>query len=153
MALYKSEQANGRRTVATPFTAGVAGIRFEYTVEANLLAGDVIYMGDFPANKLQPTDVILISDDLDSSGSPTITMSAGVLSADKSAMGAGANDTWLSAATVGQTGGVARSTTAAPYLSGAQEFTARPIGIVVGTGAATPAMVGKKIVLIVNAAT
>jgi hypothetical protein len=153
MALYKSDQATGRRTVATPFQAGVAGIRFEYIIEANLNAGDVIYMGDFPANKLTATDLILISDDLDSSGSPTITLSAGVLSADKSAMGAGANDTWISAATVGQTGGVARSSTAAPYLSGPQEFTPRPIGIVVGTGAATPAMVGKKLVLIVNAAT
>lgn len=153
MALYKSEQATGRRTVATPFQAGVAGIRYEYTIEANLSAGDVVYMGDFPANKLTATDLILITDDLDSNGTPTITLSAGVLNAGLTALGGGANDTWISATTVGQTGGVARSSTAAPYLSGPQEFTARPLGIVVGTGAATAAMVGKKLVLIVNAAT
>lgn len=150
MAIYKSEVAAGRQPVVTPVNSDGTTLRYEYVFPATHVAGDVIVLGDLPANKFKPLDCSIVCDDLDSGAG--IVLSAGILAADLSAMGAGANDTWIASSTVGQTGGFARATTPNVLLSGPQEFARRPLGIVINTSAATPAMAGKKIVLIVDGA-
>ena len=151
MATYLSETAAGRKAVPSTFDAAGGNLRFEYVFSNEVLAnGDVLYLGDFPANKLAALDCMLISDDLDTGAA--LVMSAGILNAGKTALGAGANDTWISASNIGQTGGVARNTNAAPMLSGVQEFTTRPLGIVITTAPGTPALTGKKVILNVSVA-
>ncbi len=150
MALYKSETATGRKPVFSLIDATGGQLRYEYVITANLAAGDVIHMGNLPANRVVPLSALLISDDLDSNGTPTITLSAGVLNADKTAIGAGPNDQWFSAVNIGQTGGIARPTTNAVFATGPSEFVQRPLGVVVVAGPATALMIGKKIVLVVE---
>lgn len=151
MALFLSETARRSKPVFNLIDASGGTLRYEFVIDTNLAAGDVIYMGDLPANKLVPVDALLISDDLDSSATPAITMTAGVLNATKTALGTGPNDTWFSSSAIGQAGGVARPTTAAVQLTGPSEFIERPLGVVIGAGAATAAMIGKKIILYVTA--
>ena len=148
MALYKSETALGRKPVASLVNATGGDVRYEYVIGANLVAGDVIYMGDMPNNNAIPVDCALYCDKLDNG--TTLTISAGVLLADKSALGAGANDTWISATTIGQTAGVSRPTSNAVMATGQAEFISRPLGIVINASATTPAMIGKKIVLVLK---
>lgn len=145
MANYKSEQAAGRQPVVTPSDSSGGFLRYEYIIEANLAAGDVIELGYLPANKLQPLDATLLCDDLDAGAG--IVMNVGILNDAKTGLGAGANDTWISGSTAAQSGGVSRSTTNAVYASGPQEFVRRQLGIVVSAAAATPQMIGKKVVL------
>lgn len=150
MALYKSETAVGRKPEFNVIDATGGALRFEYIIDANLVAGDVIYMGDLPANKVVPLDALLICEDLDSGATPTITLSAGVLNAGKTGLGAGPNDTWFASVNTAQTGGLARPTTNAVFATGISEFIERPVGVVVTAGAATAAMIGKKIVLVIE---
>jgi hypothetical protein len=148
MATLKSEHAAGRKPSVSVFEAGGGTLRYEYVIDANLAAGDVIYIGDLPANNINPVDAFLISDDLDSGAG--ITMTAGILNAAKTAIGGGTNDLWIASTTIGQTGGVARPSNAAVALSGPSEFATRPLGVVIGAAAATPAMIGKKIIFVVD---
>ena len=149
MALFKSDTAAGRKPGVSITEASGGVLRFEYTIAAALVVGDVIHMGDMPANNTLAADATLISDDLDSNATPTIVLAAGILNAGLTAMGAGAADTWIAASTIGQAGGVARASANA-MLSGGTQYVPRPLGVVVSTGAATAAMVGKKIVLTVT---
>lgn len=148
MPTYKSEIAAGRQPVVTPSNSEGNTLRYPFTFPANLVANDVIHLGNLPANKFKPLDVSIVSDDLDTGAG--LVMSAGILNDALTAMGAGANDTWIANSTVGQTGGFARATTPNVMLSGAEEFKARPLGIVINTAAAAAAMAGKQIVLIVE---
>lgn len=149
MAVYKSKAAQGKKPVASLLSALVAGILYEYTTEANLAAGDIINMGPVEADVV-PGDCKLITDDLDSNGAPTITLTVGILNAAGTDIDAAATSTWIAASTVGQTGGVARATTANCYLSGPSSAT-RQLGVKVVAGAATGVGAGKKIAVLLEA--
>lgn len=148
MAVYKSKAALGKKPVASLLSALVAGILYEYTTEANLAAGDIITLGPIESDTV-PVDCKIITDDLDSNGAPTITLTLGILNAAGTDIDAAATSTWISASTVGQTGGVARATTANCYLSGASS-SQRMLGIKVVAGAATGVGAGKKIAALVE---
>ncbi len=143
MALYTSKTANGKAPIASLVSALVAGLMFDYLTTGALVAGDIIDLGPIEAG-VEPVDITLISDDLDTNGAPTITLSVGILNAAKTDLNAGTNETFIVASTVGQAGGIARATLPAVGLLG-KSAVARSLGIKVVAGAATQAAVGKKI--------
>ena len=147
MALFKSKQVTAGRPAATPLDASspvtVVG---EVLTATGMTADDVIEMVAFPAGTV-PVDVTVVCEDLDSGGSPAITLDVGVLSgsyADTGARTCGAE--FLSASTIGQAGGMARAAVPAGFLLG-YSASDRSLGIKIGTAAATLAT-GKKIRLI-----
>lgn len=149
MALFVSKTGSGAVKVPTIMDSMVAPLLYEYVTTANLAAGDIIDLGPLPAN-IAPVDCTLLTDDLDSSATPTITLSVGLLNAAKTDLSGGANETFITASTAGQTGGVGRATTAAPYLLGASNAERR-LGIKVVAGAATGVGAGKKIAVLLDA--
>lgn len=151
MAVIKSKHALGKVQVQSLLSALAAGLVYEYTTDvAALSAGDIIDMGPLEAG-VKPLDVTLITDDLDTNGAPTITLTVGILNAAGTDIDAAATSTWIAASNVGQTGGIARATTANAYLAGASTAS-RKLGIKVVAGPATYAGIGKKIALVVSAA-
>jgi hypothetical protein len=148
MALFKSLVAQGTKPVQTPNDGLIARLLYEYTTEDDLAAGDIIDLGPLPAN-LDPKDVMLASEDLDADGSPTITLSVGLLNSGKTDLNGGTNETWITASTVGQAGGIVRATTAAVAMMGSST-SERRLGIKVVAGAATGAGAGKKIAVLLD---
>lgn len=149
MTTFTSKTADGKKPVPSIQSALLAGLVYEYVTTAALVAGDIIDLGPIEAG-VEPVDVTLIADDLDTSGSPTITLTVGILNAAKTDIGAGTYDTFMAASTAGQAGGIARATTANAYLSGAST-TERRLGIKVVAGPATSAGAGKKIAVVLSA--
>lgn len=149
MPTYKSKTALGLTPVVTLDDADIDGIPYEYVTAGNLAAGDIIVLGPIEAD-VKPFDCFLISDDLDTNGAPTITLSLGILNAAQTDIDAAATSTWISASNIGQTGGVARATSANCYLSGASSTT-RWLGVKVVAGPATSAGAGKAIAAVVKA--
>jgi hypothetical protein len=94
--------------------AEVVGVRAEITPAA-AGAGDIFSMLEIPVDHIL-VDVILDSDDLDSNGAPTITLSVGYLLSDESDLDVTANvngdgAAFIVASTIAQAGGMARPTT------------------------------------------
>ena len=97
MATYKSEKAAA--TVSARAGLGVVSATAKFSLSAALALNDVMEMVKVPAGATV-LDVILHTDDLDTNGTPTITLDVGD--------GADA-DYFLSASQVARTGGVARA--------------------------------------------
>lgn len=150
MAVFKTAHATGQAPVVSLNSALVQCLMYEYTTGAVLAANDIIEMGPLEAN-VQPVDVMLVTDDLDTSATPAMTLSVGILNAAGTDIDAAATATWIAASTAAQTGGVARSTTANCYLTG-RSAVARKIGVKVVAGAATYAGAGKKLAVVLRAA-
>jgi len=150
MAIYKSKAALGQAPVQSLNSALVAGLLYEYVTGAALAAGDIIQMGTLEAG-VKPVDALLITDDLDTNGTPTITLTVGILNAAGTDIDAAATSTWIAASTAAQTGGHSRATSASPYLSSVSAES-RQLGIKVVAGPATFAGVGKKVAVVVFAA-
>jgi hypothetical protein len=149
MATLLSKTATGQKPVTSLMSALVMGIMYEYVTTTALAAGDIIDLGPIEAGVV-PVDVKLITDDLDTNGTPLVTLSVGILNAGKTDLSGGTNETFITASTIGQTGGVAPATTAAVYLLGAST-SARRLGIKVVAAPATNAAVGKKIAVVLSA--
>lgn len=149
MAIYKSKTAQGLVPVQSLLSALVAGLMFEFTTGATALAaGDIIEMGPLDPD-VKPVDVTLITDDIDTGAGVTLTV--GILNAAGTDIDAAATSTWIAASAVGQTGGVARATTANCYLSG-RVAAVRKIGVKVVAAPAGSAGAGKKIAVLLHAA-
>jgi hypothetical protein len=109
----------------------------DYVTVAGLAADDVIEMCILPAGYV-PIDAILVTDDLDSNGAPTVTLDCGVLSG----TGGVADDARtcgneaFAASTVGQAGGLARPTKA-DFGQITPTTGDRGIGLKLAAGAAT----------------
>ncbi|MCA1490083.1 hypothetical protein I6F11_04015 [Ensifer sp. NBAIM29] len=110
MSLIQSKYALGIIALAYPSIAGAAtAIRFEHQLAAAPSAGDILELAMIPAGT-RVVDMILDSDDLDTNGTPTMTMDVGIMSgdfgSDDGARTCGAE--FFSASTLGQAGGVER---------------------------------------------
>jgi hypothetical protein len=152
MATQKSKMALGQKPVPSLMSALVTGILYEHVTTGALAAGDIIEMGPIES-LVKPVEVTLLADDLDTNGTPTITLTVGILNAAKTDIDAAATSTWMAASTIGQTGGRASATSANCYLSGASaQGVTRTLGIKVVTGPATPAAAGAKIAVLLGAA-
>lgn len=150
MALKQSTQIVAGDAV--PSAAGNEAVHLvgDYTVPTGLAANDVIEMVVLPAGYV-PIDAVLVAEDLDSNGSPTVTLDLGLISGT-----AGAADNArtcgteaFAASTVGQAGGVARPTKKDFGLIAPTDAD-RGIGLKLAAGAAT-LVVGAKIRLTVIA--
>jgi hypothetical protein len=150
MATLISKTAAGLKPVVSLNSAHVVGLLYEYVTTTALAAGDIIDLGPIEAG-VTPVDVKLITDDLDTNGTPTITLTVGILNAGKTDLSGGTNENFIVASTAGQAGGVAVATLPAAYLLGAST-SARRLGIKVVAGPATAAAVGKKIAVVLSAA-
>lgn len=138
MSLFQSDWAEGRKQAPVSREAnGVVVERFEYDVEEALALNDIIEIGVLPAYHYL-VDAILIVDDLDSGGTPAITLDVGIMSGD-----AGDDD---DSRTCGdeifdgddsaQAGGMSRMSNTAGFLL-ASSSDHRGIGVKVATAAAT----------------
>lgn len=149
MTIFNSKTALGQDMVPSLNTKVGAVIAYEYVTTAVLAAGDIIKLGTLEAN-VKPLHCALVTDDLDTGGSPAITLTAGILNAAGTDIDAAATSSWITASTIGQAGGYAPSTSGNAYLSGASSVN-RQLGIKVVAGPATSAVAGKKIALLVTA--
>lgn len=116
--MKQTQYAQGVRIAPTP---GGAGETVSYRAEISLATADetlaqIIEMGPLPAG-CELVDAILDSDDLDTGAEPAVTIDVGVMSGDfgvvDGARTCGAEI--ISAATVGQAGGVVRPTLATAF--------------------------------------
>lgn len=98
MSEYKADAAEDRRPSVTVTGAGQSTInQGKYTTTAALVAADTIALCKLPAGHV-PVDLIVDTDDLDTNGTPTLTMKAGLI---------GGVD-MIATSTLGQSAGMAR---------------------------------------------
>lgn len=128
-----SKYALGALRLPEPQGPETLCVRLTHAVSANPGAGDVAWLADLSPG-LMAVDFILDSARLDTNGSPTITISVGILNAGKTALAT----TWLSAATIAQNAStlIARPTTNLCVL-GTYSTSAQSIGISFPATAAT----------------
>lgn len=144
MALHLSPVALGVKLNPAPALSGTATVlEGEFTVPAGLAAGDVIEMLFLPAG-VSVVDVMLLADDLDSNGTPTLALDVGIVSGmagdDDPARTCG--NEFFAADTTARAGGVARMSRIGGFRVPRSD-TRRGIGIKVATAAATLAVGGK----------
>lgn len=136
--MLQSKQVAGKFPLPEP-TAGVHPVVCigEYIVGATLPVNSVIEMTGIPAGTV-PVDFKVVTDDLDSNGTPTIAFSAGVLSGlfGKNDDARTIGTEFASGATTMQSGGVYTSALKAG-LSLAPSTGIRGVGIKITTAAAT----------------
>lgn len=131
MATYETTQVASSRPPATSTSAGQAVFTYgQFTVATALALNDVIRLCQLPPGHV-PVDFILDTDDLDTNGTPTIVVKAGI-------EGLGSANQFLNASTVGQAGGVARADQIG-FSRIAPTETKRNVIITVTTGPATGA--------------
>lgn len=150
MANTQSDYAKGIKTVPIAKGSEVISLRAEITPAAAAL-NDIFEMIPIPEDHILE-DVILDSDDLDSNGSPTITLSVGFLNNAKTDLDVTANyngdgAAFIAASNIAQAGGMARPTTkslwralprkATPSGSTPTNEQLRMLGIKVAAAAAT----------------
>jgi hypothetical protein len=136
MALYKTLFASGHKPTPVVDSSDVIVYRAEIDVPASLALGDVIELGNLPADH-QIADILIDSDDLDAGAG--LILDFGVLNAAKTAISTEVVDGTgvLLSTNVGQAGGLARPTT--KNFTRVESVTVnRSLGIVVSTAAATP---------------
>lgn len=145
MAVYRASNVIVAQT--PPLTAGGAkdllAAQATFTLSGALALNNVIEMIVLPAgHKL--VDVILESTDLDTGGSPAITLSVGTMAGtpyDATFASRTVTPNVIAASTIGQTGGVARAAVAG-FTNIAPQDTDRSIGVLVAAGPATGAVAG-----------
>lgn len=134
MAVIQSEYAKGSIAIPYPSLAGGATtFRFAMAVPTTVQANDILELARIPGG-CRVTEIVLDSDDLDSDGTPAITLDVGIMSGNwgdpSQSRTCGAE--FFSASNVGQAGGVARPTLASAYRQNAADND-RSIGVKIGT--------------------
>lgn len=138
-AIYQSKEALDARPAISAERAGaVSVVRGLIPVTAALAANDVGEAVRLPAGHV-PVDVILDSDDLDTNGTPTLTLDVGFMSgipgvADGSRT---VGTDFLAASTAGQAGGAAARSTLQRAFRHSPVGYDRSIGFKAAAGAAT----------------
>lgn len=110
--LLQSLTDKGTRPMPVSSGSDVLAVREKIALTVSPGAGDILAMLDLPADHM-PVDVILDTDDLDGA-TPTLTLDVGVLNAAKTDIDVTApsgGGKWITASTIGQTGGLVRPTT------------------------------------------
>lgn len=135
-----------KREITTPL-GGCAGAvvteLFEYSITAALALGDIIELAVLPTYATV-VDAVLIADDLDTGGSPALTLDVGIMSGEVGVLDAArtCGAEIFAASTVGQAGGVARPTLPSAFRIAPIEGH-RSIGVKVAAAPATGATTGK----------
>ncbi|MFN8760254.1 MAG: hypothetical protein ACK5XA_15775 [Tagaea sp.] len=145
MSVYRaSSQISSRQPAITADGAkDLVAVQSVFTLSGALGLNNVIEMMVLPAgHKL--VDAILESTDLDTGGSPAITLSVGTMAGtpyDPTFASRGVTANVIAASTIGQAGGVARAAVAG-FSTIAGQDTDRSIGVLVAAGPATGAATG-----------
>lgn len=144
MALFQSKQVIAQKAIPAALSGvDLVPITAEFTVPAGLALNDIIEMGGIPAGHI-PVDLIVHAPDMDSNGTPLITLDAGILTGrfgDPVLGSRACGNEFFAASQVGRVGGVAR---ADKSLAGiAPSNTERGWGLKVAAAAATLAVGGK----------
>ena len=145
MPTYRASKNTVARIPAlSPNAAGdIKSATGEFIVPTGLAVTDVIEFGILPGGCL-PVDFTLVTEDLDTDGSPTVILSGGILSGTpgdvNNARTCGAD--FLSASNVGQAGGIARANVGTGFLA-TPSVSDRGFGVSLTTGAATLAVGAK----------
>lgn len=114
MALTQSDYAKGIRQVPVAAGSELVSVRAEVTLAAGAI-NDIVEMIPIPEDHIL-VDCILDSDDIDSNGAPTVTLSVAYLNNAKTDIDVTANvngdgAAFIVASTIGQAGGMARPST------------------------------------------
>ncbi len=127
MALFKTSNAAGYISAPAPSDQSVIALRVEIaSAGINLTTSDVLQICQVPPN-MQVIDFVL---DADSAAfGSAFTFNLGILKPDNTGISSGTNDTWVSASTFAQTGGISRMADAKPLRSGASTSN-RSVGLV-----------------------
>lgn len=128
MPVFRSAFASGRVVTPNDASGDLMAFRVDFQVQnpmvdttgtarANFAVNDVIEMFDLPVGHVID-DLVFVADDIDSNGTPTVSLAVGFINAtdnglDTAAANGGA--ALIAATNIGQAGGVARPTTAATW--------------------------------------
>jgi hypothetical protein len=137
MANFKSPYADGQRQAPISGGAEAVAVRAEIAVTTALASADILEAMELPEDHV-PVDFMVDADDLD--GGAGLTLSVGVLNADKDDLSTAAADggaVWMVDSTVGQAGGLVRPTTKTVTRVAPSSTTRRMLGLKVTTVAAT----------------
>ncbi|WP_331373763.1 hypothetical protein [Sinorhizobium chiapasense] len=138
MSVIQSNYAKGIIALAYPSIAGAAtAVRFAHQLSAAPSAGDILELAMIPAGT-RVVEMILDSDDLDTNGTPTLTMDVGLMSGsfgdEDQARTCGAE--FFSGSSVAQAGGSERPSLKTAFRTGKSNVD-RSIGIKFPNAAAT----------------
>ena len=141
--LYQTDEAQGIKPMPIPDGQEDVTVRIPFSLTAAFVVNDIIEFGSLPANMLV-ADWYLDTDDLDSGGSPAITLDVGMLNAAKddidTTISGGA--AWLASSTVAQAGGLVRAVASSFTRMTVDAANDRPFGVKVSTAPATGATTG-----------
>lgn len=142
MPRYASDYITGKRNLPQPYDGVALEIPFKITMPAILLLNDTIAIASVPAG-VQVLDFKIIAPQLDSSGAPTLAHSIGVENALRTDLAA----VWEAGLIFGRTvsGSISRASVSAPSLDTTMATAERIIALKTTTAAATAALAGKTI--------
>lgn len=125
MATVTASRAAASQPVKDSINNGTVTVCASYSITANPTASDVLQLVPVPRGA-RVIDVVLAATDLDTNGTPTITMTVG---------DGGSANRFITTSTIGQTGGVARLNNQLGHL---YEYTADDtIDVTFGVASAT----------------
>ena len=145
MARTLSDYATGKRSLPQPSDAGVLQIPLFVVLPAVLAANDLVALIKVPAG-VRVVDFDIIAPQLDSNGSPTLVHSIGV----ENAGGTDLATVYEAGLTFGRTanGSVSRCTSAVASMDAGSAD--RMVSLKTTTAAATAALAGKTILVLVH---
>lgn len=143
MALFQSKQVIAQKAIPMPLDGTtLTPITGEFVVPAGLALNDIIEMGGLPQG-CNPVDLIVHLPDMDSNGTPLISLDAGLISGrfgDPVQGSRACGNEFFAADVVARTGGIARANKSLAGIVGSQAE--RSWGLRVAAAAATLAVGG-----------
>lgn len=145
MPRYASDYITGKRNLPQPYDGISQEIPFKVVLPATLLVGDTIAVAAIPAG-VQIVDYKVISPQLDSSGAPTLAHSIGVENAGRTDLATVFDAGLIFGRTA--SGSVSRCLVSVPSLDTTMATADRVIALKTTTAAATAALAGKTIIVV-----
>jgi hypothetical protein len=136
--LRQAKQVVAQKAIPAPVDGvQVIAIIGDFVVPTGLVVNDVIEMGGLPADCV-PVNLIVSTEDMDSNGTPLITLDAGIISGNFGALDNArtCGNEFFAASTVGQAGGIQAMNKAAGAML-APSTSDRGWGLKVAAAAAT----------------
>ena len=142
MPRYASDYITGKRNLPQPYDGVVLEVPFKIVLPATLIVGDTIAVAGIPAG-VQLIDYKIVAPQLDSSGAPTLAHQIGVENAARTDL----VTVFESGLLFGRTasGSISRATVSAPQLDTTMATAERIIALKTTAAAATAALAGKTI--------
>lgn len=145
MARYASDYITGKKNLPQPHDGVASEVPFKVVLPAALVVSDTIAVCTIPAG-VQIVDYKVIAPQLDSNGAPTLAHSIGVENAARTDLAT----VFEAGLTFGRTasGSVSRATVSVPALDATMATADRVIALKTTTAAATAALAGKTVLVV-----